>query len=354
MRNVLITGSSGLVGSEAVSFFDQRGWAVHGVDNNMRAAFFGPEGDTSWNLRRLKASTRHFTHHRLDLRRRAAVVNLVQTLRPDLLIHCAAQPSHDLARERPFDDFDVNASGTVNLLEAARRSCPESPFIFMSTNKVYGDAPNERPLIEHPSRYDYADPADYEGIDESCRIDASFHSVFGAFKTAADLAVQEYGRNFEMPTVCFRAGCITGSKHSGVEPHGFLAYLARAVREQRTYRIFGYKGKQVRDNIHAYDVCEAFLAFYERPRVAAVYNLGGTRANSLSVQEAIARLESLVGHPLRTQYLDEPRRGDHICYMSDVRRFKTDYPTWGVTRSLEAILQELAACVHSPCQGFTS
>ncbi len=346
-KKALITGSSGLVGSEAVIFFDRVGWEIHGVDNNMRAVFFGADGDTAWNLKRLRATARRFTHYDLDIRDRQRLTDLVKQVRPDLIIHCAAQPSHDLAGERPFEDFEVNAVGTLNLLEAARRFCTESPFIFMSTNKVYGDVPNELPLAELETRFDYARPEDQEGISESCRVDACLHSLFGVSKLAADQMVQEYGRYFSMPTVCFRAGCMTGSSHSGAEMHGFLAYLARAVREGRRYRIFGYKGKQVRDNIHAYDVCAAFQAFYEKPRVAAVYNLGGGRANSLSVVEAIHRLEVLIGKKLETEYIAQPRKGDHICYISNLNRLKTDYPGWGITRSLEEILVELAQRAHT-------
>jgi CDP-paratose 2-epimerase len=343
MKRVLITGSSGLIGSEAVSFFDQRGWDVHGMDNNMRRDFFGPDGDTTWNLERLRRITTRFTHHGLDIRDRQGVAELVRGHRPALIVHCAAQPSHDLAARRPFDDFDVNAGGTLNLLEAARQHCPESPFIFMSTNKVYGDAPNEKPLRELPTRWEYAEPADWEGIDETCRVDAALHSLFGASKLAADVMVQEYGRYFGMPTVCYRGGCLTGPNHSGAELHGFLAYLARAVKEERVYRIYGYKGKQVRDNIHAYDVCTAFLAFYERPRPAAVYNLGGGRANSVSMLEAIARFEELIGRPLTVEYVEQNRVGDHLCYISDLRRLKADFPGWELTRSLDDIVRELAA-----------
>ncbi len=341
MRKILITGSSGLIGSEAVSFFDGLGWQVLGVDNNLRREFFGPEGDTTWNLNRLRENTRHLVHHDLDIRNREGILNLFKCERPDLVIHCAAQPSHDLARERPFDDFEVNATGTLNLLEATRQFCPEACLVFLSTNKVYGDAPNELPLKELPTRFDYADPKDYEGIDEGCRLDASIHSLFGVSKLAADLMVQEYSRTFGFPAVCFRAGCLTGPNHSGVELHGFLAYLAKALREGRSYRIFGYKGKQVRDNIHSYDVCTAILAFYKRPRLAAVYNLGGGRANSISVLEAISRLEELLGKRLKTEYVDQPRLGDHICYITNLRRFRADYPEWEVSRSLDKILVDL-------------
>jgi len=341
-KRVLVTGSSGLVGSEAVAFFDQRGWEVHGVDNNMRRSFFGPDGDTTWNLARLRQHTRRFTHHDLDIREREAMFDLVRTARPEFVVHCAAQPSHDLARDRPFDDFEVNALATLNLLEAVRRHCPETPFAFMSTNKVYGDAPNERSLIELATRWEYADAADWEGIDEACRVDATLHSLFGASKLAADVMVQEYGRYFGIPTVCFRGGCLTGPNHSAAELHGFLAYVARALREGRVYRLYGYKGKQVRDNLHSYDVCAAFEAFYRNPRVAAVYNLGGGRANSISVLEAIARFEDLMGGKLQVEYVDQNRSGDHICYISDLRRLRGDYPDWNVTRSLDDILREIA------------
>ncbi|MFC1712108.1 NAD-dependent epimerase/dehydratase family protein [Candidatus Poribacteria bacterium] len=341
MRRVLITGSSGLIGSEAVVFFDKRGWEVHGIDNNMRRDFFGSDGDTIWNLRRLRRITQHFTHYNTDIRNRDAILEIMQQQRPSLIIHCAAQPSHDLARDRPFDDFEINAVGTLNLLEATRQYCPESPFIFMSTNKVYGDAPNEKALVELDTRFDYALPEDFDGIDESCRVDASLHSLFGASKLAADILVQEYGRYFNIPTACFRGGCLTGSKHSSAELHGFLAYLARCVKEGRTYHIYGYKGKQVRDNIHSHDVCRAFLAFHESPRTAGVYNIGGGRANSTSILEAISRLEELSNTKLRTDYVNSNRTGDHICYISNLSKFKTDYPNWEITLSLDEILQEL-------------
>jgi CDP-paratose 2-epimerase len=346
-RTALVTGSSGLIGSETVGFLDREGWVVHGVDNNMRRDFFGDHGDTSPTLRRLLGETQRFQHHDLDVRDRAAMLELVDRVRPGLIVHAAAQPSHDLAARRPFDDFDVNAGGTLNLLEAARRSAPESPFVFLSTNKVYGDAPNELPLVELETRYDYAEAADADGIDESCRIDSSMHSLFGASKLAADVLVQEYGRYFGMPTVCFRGGCLTGGSHAGAELHGFLAYLARAVGAGLTYRIFGYGGKQVRDNIHAYDVCRAIVAFADRPSVGAVYNLGGGRPNSISVLEAIARFEDLFGTSLATENVEQPRAGDHICYITSLRRFRSDYPEWDVTVSLDEILSELARA-HAP------
>jgi CDP-paratose 2-epimerase len=339
-RTALVTGSSGLVGSETVAYLDREGWLVYGVDNNMRREFFGPNGDTTPNLERLRRETRRFEHHALDVRDRAAILGLVERVRPALFVHCAAQPSHDLAARRPFDDFEVNATGTLNLLEAARRSSPESPFVFLSTNKVYGDAPNEVPLVELETRYDYADARD--GIAESCRVDATKHSLFGASKLAADVLVQEYGRYFGLPTVCFRGGCLTGPNHAGAELHGFLAYLARATAGGTRYRIYGYKGKQVRDNLHSYDVCRAIVAFAEAPRAAAVYNLGGGRANSVSLLEAVARFEELLGKPLETDYVEEARAGDHIVYITDLARFRADYPEWEVTVSLDEIFAELA------------
>ena len=338
---VLVTGSSGLIGSEAVTFLDQRGWRVHGVDNNMRATFFGPDGDTTWNLRRLQKETVRFEHHELDIRNRGGILAIFKEVRPGLVLHCAAQPSHDLAKDLPFDDFEINAVGTLNVLEATRRHCTDSPFIFMSTNKVYGDAPNERQLVELETRWDYASQRDHEGIDESCRIDASLHSLFGASKLAADVVVQEYGRYFDMPTVCFRAGCLTGPSHSGAELHGFLAYLARCVKEGRLYRIYGYKGKQVRDNIHSFDVLTACMAFHDAPRSAAVYNLGGGRDNSTSIVEAIDHLQELTGNRLASEYVDQPRVGDHICYISDLRRFRADYPRWELSRTLPDIYTDL-------------
>ena len=350
MKTVLITGSSGLIGSEAVAFFDERDWRVVGVDNNMRQEFFGPDGDTTWVLERLMRSTRRFAHNDLDIRDRAGIDRLVKESRPDLIIHCAAQPSHDLAAQRPFEDFEVNAGGTLNLLEATRRHSAESPFIFMSTNKVYGDAPNELALVELETRYDYADPGDRNGISEDCRIDGCLHSLFGASKLAADILVQEYGRYFDMPTVCLRGGCLTGANHSGAELHGFLAYLAKAVAEGREYRIFGYKGKQVRDNIHSFDVCTAMLAFHQNPRSGAVYNLGGGRENSISVLEAIDRFEELLGRRLATRYVEEPRRGDHVCYISDLGRIRVELPDWQIRRPLATILQELAAA-HAVAAG---
>src|SRR5919109_1995478 len=346
MKTALVTGSSGLIGSEMVSFLDERGWRTEGIDNNMRHDFFGPGGDTRPNLEALVRSTKRFTHHDVDVRDRDAVEQIVRESKPDLVVHCAAQPSHDLAAHRPFDDFEVNAVGTLNLLEAARAHAPEAPFAFLSTNKVYGDAPNELELVELETRWDYADGRD--GIDETMRIDKTMHSLFGASKLAADVLVQEYGRYFGLPTVCFRGAPLTGPNHSAAELHGFLAYVARAAREGLVYRIFGYKGKQVRDNIHSYDVCTAIMAFAESPTVAAVYNLGGGRANSVSILEAIARFEDRLDRKLDWEYVEEARRGDHICYISDLGRFRSDYPDWEVSISLEEILAELAEAQARP------
>ena len=341
-RTAIVTGSSGLIGSEVVTFLDARGWTVQGVDNNMRRDFFGEHGDTTWNLERLRRETKRFSHNDLDVRDRDAMFRLFHEHRPSLVVHAAAQPSHDLAASRPFDDFEINALATLNLLEAARAEARESPFVFLSTNKVYGDAPNEIELVELETRWDYADPRFHDGIDEQMRIDGSMHSLFGASKVAADVMVQEYGRYHGLPTVCFRGGCLTGPNHSGAELHGFLAYLARAIREGRTYRIFGYKGKQVRDNIHSYDVCTAIMAFAARPASAAVYNLGGGRANSCSIIEAVSKLEELQGRKLVTEYVDQNRRGDHICYISDLGRLRSDYPEWELSVSLDQIYEQLA------------
>lgn len=342
MKTLLVTGSNGLIGSEVVSYFDQRGWQVIGIDNNMRRDFFGPDGDTLWNLQRLQASCARFTHHDLDIRDRSAVGDLVETIQPDLIVHTAAQPSHDLAAKRPFDDFDVNAGGTLNLLEATRQHAPNAVFVHMSTNKVYGDRPNTIDLVEQPTRWDYADPAYADGIDETFPIDHSRHSLFGASKVAADVMVQEYGRYFGMKTCCLRGGCLTGPNHSGVQLHGFLSYLIRCNVEEREYTIFGYQGKQVRDNIHALDVARCIELFFERPQSGAVFNLGGGRANSISILEAFDRAEQLTGKPMKYRYVDEPRDGDHICYISDLSHLKQSLLDWDITKSLDDIFEEIA------------
>ncbi|MFZ0277018.1 MAG: NAD-dependent epimerase/dehydratase family protein [Candidatus Sulfotelmatobacter sp.] len=340
-KTILVTGSSGLIGSEAVEHFDRQGHRVLGVDNNMRREFFGPAGDTLWNLERLKKSTKRFTHVDLDIRNRQGLEDLFGSNRFDLIVHCAAQPSHDKARDIALIDFEVNALGTVNLLEATRQHCPEAVFFFMSTNKVYGDAPNEIPLVELETRYDYARPEDFTGVNETCRIDRSMHSLFGASKAAADLVAQEYGRYFGMNVGVFRGGCLTGPSHSGVELHGFLSYLVKATLNGGNYSVFGYMGKQVRDNVHSCDVVSAIEAFAGNPRPGEVYNMGGGRANSISMLEAITRIGEMTGCNLHWRYVEEARKGDHICYISDLSKFKSHYPNWKITRGLDSILEEM-------------
>jgi CDP-paratose 2-epimerase len=340
---ILVTGSSGLIGSEAVEHFDRQGHQVHGIDNNMRREFFGAPGDTTWNLERLRNSTRHFTHHAIDIRDRSALDSLFRARRFDLIVHCAAQPSHDRARDIAILDFEVNALGTVNLLEATRVHCPEAPFIFMSTNKVYGDAPNEIPLKELDTRWEYARPEDYQGVDENCRIDRTLHSLFGASKASADLMAQEYGRYFGMNVCIFRGGCLTGPSHSGVELHGFLSYLVKVAMARGTYSVFGYKAKQVRDNIHSHDVVRAMEEYAANPRPGEVYNMGGGRENSVSMLEAIAKIEQLSGKKVNWIYVDENRKGDHICYISNLAKFKAHYPNWSITVNLDEIFRQIIA-----------
>jgi CDP-paratose 2-epimerase len=343
LKTILVTGSSGLIGSEAVEHFDRQGHQVHGIDNNMRQVFFGAPGDTTWNLERLRGRTKNFTHHNLDIRDRIGLESLFRAQRFDLIVHCAAQPSHDKARDIPILDFEVNALGTLNLLEATRLHCPEAVFVFLSTNKVYGDAPNELPVKELETRWEYERPEDYNGIDENCRIDRTLHSLFGASKASADLMAQEYGRYFGMKVGIFRGGCLTGPSHSGVELHGFLSYLVKVALTGRTYSVFGYKGKQVRDNIHSHDVVCAIEEFAANPRVGEVYNIGGGRENSISVLEAIDRIGLMTGKKLDCRYVDEARKGDHICYISDLSKFRSHYPNWSITRSLDTILEEIIA-----------
>lgn len=338
---ILITGSSGLIGSEVCTYFDSLGWTVHGLDNNQRAVFFGPEGDTRWNQRRLETTLKHFTHHELDIRDRAGVFDLIGAIRPDALVHTAAQPSHDRAAAIPFDDFDTNAVGTLNLLEAIRRQAPQAPFVLLSTNKVYGDAPNRLNLREEARRWAYADPAWSDGIPETFPVDHSTHSLFGVSKLAADALTQEYGRYFGLKTCCLRGGCLTGPAHSGVELHGFLSYLVRCNLEGRRYTIYGYKGKQVRDNIHSLDVARFIEDFLEAPRCGEVYNIGGGWANSCSILEAFDRIEALSGRKMVSEYVEQPRIGDHICYYSDLSRIRSHYPQWTVTVPLERIFEEI-------------
>jgi CDP-paratose 2-epimerase len=341
MQSVLITGSSGLIGSEVAAYFHTLGFRVHGIDNNQRAVFFGPEGDTRWSQQRLLKTLPNFRHHELDIRDRQGILEFVNELRPAGIIHTAAQPSHDRAAAIPFDDFDTNAVGTLNILEAARRFCPEAPFIHMSTNKVYGDLPNTIPLVELETRWDYADPTYVNGIPESFSIDQSKHSLFGASKVAADIMVQEYGRYFNMPTCCLRGGCLTGPNHSGVELHGFLSYLVKCNLEEREYTVFGYKGKQVRDNIHSEDVAKFIHAFFASPRCGEVYNLGGGEANSCSILEAFALTEEFTGKKQVYRYVEQNRIGDHICYYSDLSKMKSHYPQWNITMTLRQTISEI-------------
>lgn len=341
MGKLLVTGSSGLIGSEVVDHFCRLGWEVHGIDNNMRADFFGPQGDTRWNQRRLKSLHSNFHHHELDIRSRPEVLALVQALQPNMLLHAAAQPSHDLAASRPFDDFDVNAAGTLNLLEGTRRHAPECVFVHMSTNKVYGDRPNTIRLKELPTRWDYDDPEFSGGISETFPIDQSKHSLFGASKLAGDVMVQEYGRYFALKSCVLRGGCLTGPNHSGVELHGFLSYLIKCNVENRVYKVYGYKGKQVRDNIHSLDVARFIHAFWERPRCGEVYNIGGGRQNSVSILEAFERIATLSGQKMRYEYFDANRVGDHICYISDLSKMRDHYPAWDITKSLDHIFEEI-------------
>lgn len=337
----MVTGSSGLIGSEVVASFCQDNWHVTGIDNNLRADFFGPAGDTTTNRDRLQRSYQNFTPAERDIRDRPGVLALMRELRPDAIVHTAAQPSHDLAARRPFDDFDVNAVGTMNLLEAARQFCPESPFVHLSTNKVYGDGPNRIRRKELATRWEFDDPDFAHGVPETFPIDHCLHSLFGASKVAADIMVQEYGRYFGLPTCALRGGCLTGPSHAGVELHGFLSYLVKCNLEQREYTIFGYGGKQVRDNIHAYDVCQFIRAFLEKPRSGEVYNLGGGYDNALSLLEAIALTEEISGLPMKVTHDPNARIGDHICYYSDLRKMRAHYPAWRVTRSLREIVFEI-------------
>jgi len=339
---VLITGSAGLIGSEVCQAFDDRGFSVQGLDNNQRREFFGPDGDTSWNQKRLENSLRNYVHHSIDIRNRSAVIDLIKDLRPTCIVHAAAQPSHDLAAKIPFDDFDTNAGGTLNLLEAARQHAPESVFIHMSTNKVYGDGPNKLNLVEKETRWDYADLEFRHGIPETFSIDQSLHSVFGASKVAADVMVQEYGRYFGMPTCVLRGGCLTGPNHSGVELHGFLSYLIRCNVIGKDYKVFGYKGKQVRDNLHSEDVAQFMLAFARDPRCGEVYNLGGGFENSCSVLEAFSLAEQFTGRKQAWTYVETNRVGDHICYYSDLRKMKAHYPGWKITKTLKETFAEIA------------
>ena len=338
---VLVTGSSGLIGSETVSFYSEQGFDVLGIDNNMREEFFGPHGSTIWIKDRLLLKYKNFTFHDIDVRDEQKIPNLIKDFRPGLIVHCAAQPSHDLAANIPIKDFTINANGTLNLLEAMRCHCPESVFIFMSTNKVYGDNPNFIKLKELELRYEYAVREYQNGIPETLSIDNCKHSLFGVSKAAADLIAQEYGKYFNLNIGIFRGGCLTGPTHSAVELHGFLSYLIKCNIYEKPYTIYGYKGKQVRDQIHSKDVVLAFEAFRKKPRKGEVYNLGGGKNNSVSILECINKVNRLTGKELKYKYLDSARAGDHICYYSDLKKIKSHFPEWDITVGLDEIIKDI-------------
>jgi CDP-paratose 2-epimerase len=346
MPVAIITGSGGLIGSESVRFFAQQGFDVLGIENDMRAHFFGPEASTAAVTTRLEDEVDAFTHVDLDIRDADGVLRVFERHERaiELVVHAAAQPSHDWAASDPQTDFGVNAQGTLNLLEAARQHAPDATFVFMSNNKVYGDRPNHLPLRDVGTRLELP-PGHrwYRGIDIEMPLDLCTHSLFGVSKAAADLMVQEYGRYFEMPTVCFRGGCLTGPQHAGAQLHGFLAYLMKCAATGEPYTVFGYEGKQVRDNLHASDVVAAFAAFHADPRPAAVYNLGGGRESNVSVLEAIAMCEDITGNELRYELSPHARTGDHRWWISDLDAFKRDYPSWSVTKTIEGVLREIYA-----------
>ena len=350
MSKAIVTGSGGLVGSETARFLHDQGADVIGIDNNLREYFFGTDGSTLWQTAELKKSLGRYRHLDLDIRDQESIFRLFENERDiSLVVHCAAQPSHDWAAREPLTDFAVNAFGTLTLLEAVRRFVPEAVFIFVSTNKVYGDTPNALPLVELDERWepDPSHPYAARGIDESMSIDQTKHSVFGASKVAADVMTQEYGRYFGLKTGVFRGGCLTGPAHSGAELHGFLSYLVRCAVTGRPYTIYGYKGKQVRDNIHSGDLVSAFWQFYLKPRPGEVYNMGGSRHSNCSMLEAIGKIEALSGRRLNFSLSDQARSGDHIWWISDVGKFMRDYPSWRYTRSLDDILAELVDAAKS-------
>jgi CDP-paratose 2-epimerase len=347
MSVAIITGSAGLIGSEAVRFFAGLGMKVVGIDNDMRKFFFGEEASTQWNRNRLEAEVKNYEHHDVDIRNYSKIEQIFQHFGQEisLIIHTAAQPSHDWAAKDPFSDFSVNANGTLNLLQATREYCSEAVFIFTSTNKVYGDLPNYLPLVELEKRWELAPSHKYySGIPENMSIDQSKHSLFGASKVAADILVQEYGRYFGMKTASFRGGCLTGPNHSGTQLHGFLAYLMKCTVTGKPYTIFGYKGKQVRDNIHSSDLITAFYEFYQEPGIAEVYNIGGGRESNCSMLEAVEMCQEIAGNKLNYSYTEDNRSGDHIWYISDLSKFKARYPNWSIKYDVKQILQEIYEC----------
>ncbi|MBE9112164.1 NAD-dependent epimerase/dehydratase family protein [Nodosilinea sp. LEGE 07298] len=344
MSVAIITGSAGLIGSEAVRFFSSLGMHIVGIDNDMRKEFFGEEASTEWNCAQLKKDIKDYDHYDVDIRDYSSIRKIFETFGKDIeiIIHTAAQPSHDWAARDPLTDFSVNANGTLHLLQAARDLAPESSFIFTSTNKVYGDLPNYLPLIEQENRWEIdASHRYHQGIAEDMSIDQCKHSLFGASKVAADVLVQEYGRYFGMKTACFRGGCLTGPNHSGTQLHGFLAYLMKCAMTETPYKIFGYKGKQVRDNIHSSDLIAAFYEFYKNPKSAEVYNIGGGRESNCSMLEAIHLCQKITGKEMQYSYVEDNRIGDHIWYISDLTKFKEHYPNWSVKYDVDAILAEI-------------
>lgn len=341
---VLITGSAGLIGSEAVRFFAKKDWRVIGIDNDSRKYFFGPSASTAWNKKKLEEEIKNYTHFNIDIRDEKKVKEIFKKYKLDLIIHTAAQPSHDWAAKEPLTDFTINALGTLILLEAFRKFAKDAVFIFTSTNKVYGDNPNKLPLRELEFRYELDESHKYyQGIDESMSIDDTTHSIFGVSKASADLMVQEYGRYFNLKTGIFRGGCLTGPAHSSAQLHGFLAFLVNCIANEKEYSIFGYKGKQVRDNIHSYDVINAFYHFYQKPTRGEVYNLGGSRHSNISILEAINKIEQIIGKKAKTKYVPKNRIGDHIWYISDVSKFKNHYPNWDYVYDSDKILEELCS-----------
>ncbi len=349
MKNALITGSSGLIGSEAVRFFSDKGYKIVGIDNNMRQYFFGKEASTTWNRKQLEDELgSKYRHHNIDIRNNKKIEELFKHNKFDIIIHTAAQPSHDWAAKEPITDFTVNALGTLVLLENYRKYCPDATFIYTSTNKVYGDTPNLLPLVELNKRYEIDKKHKYfkNGIDESMSMDQSKHSIFGASKLAADIMVQEYGRYFNLPTAVFRGGCLTGPAHSSTQLHGFLAYLAKCIMTGKKYTIFGYKGKQVRDNIHSYDLVNMFWHFHKNPRFGEVYNAGGSRHSNISILEAIDKIEQVTGKKSIYEYVEQNRSGDHMWYISDVSKFKSHYPKWNYTYNIDDIIVDLCQSGH--------
>ena len=346
MSVVLITGSCGLVGSESVKFFIKKGFEVVGIDNNYRMKFFGRDGNTSWIRKNLINSFKHYKHYNVDIRNYTTIEKIFKKFKKSikLIIHSAAQPSHDWSKTMPFVDFGINASGTLNLLELTKKYSYEAPFIFMSTNKVYGDNPNNLPLIEKLTRWEIPKKHKfYNGIDEKMSVDKCVHTLFGASKLYADIAVQEYGKNIGLKTVCFRAGCITGPNHSGAELHGFLSYLVKASLTKKKYFIFGYKGKQVRDNIHSYDLINCFWNFFKKPKAGEVYNMGGGRKSNCSIIEAINFIETIANTKIKRILKKNNRIGDHIWYVSNIRKFKKDYPQWEQKYNTHKIIDELVS-----------